>query len=146
MHIEKAMQVHALNRNNFTQEKIKLLQLVAGNGSLGGGAPYKVGVRFFLLERIEDLGFVLKGNLSPKQLLFPMLPKDYFNDEDEDVTQDSKPAATKVARVSLDSKSTKAKKVTKKSNNPITSYFGKKDSNNSDDDDRDDKNELSCGY
>ena len=75
----------------------------------------------------------MKDNLSNKQLLFPMLPKDYFNeDEDEDNTQNSKPAAAKVARVSLDSKSTKAKKVTKKSNNPITSYFGKKDADNSD--------------
>ena len=50
-----------------------------------------------------------------------MLPKDYFNeDEDEDNTQDSKPAAAKVARVSLDSKSTKAKKVT-----TILTYFDK---------------------
>lgn len=44
----------------------------------------------------------------------------------------------KVARVSLDSKSTKAKKV-KKSNNPITAFFLKKDAANSDSD-----NESSC--
>ena len=50
MQVEKAMQVHVLNHENFTQEKIKLLQLTAGNGSLRQGAPYKVGVRFLLLE------------------------------------------------------------------------------------------------
>ena len=55
MHVEKAMQVHVLNRQLFSQEKIKLLQLTAGNGCLRQGAPYKVGVRFLLLEKIKEL-------------------------------------------------------------------------------------------
>jgi hypothetical protein len=55
----------------------------------------------------SKLGFAsfsrFKNNLSNKQLKYPKLPKDY--DKDEDDTQDSKPAAAKVARVSLDGKS-----------------------------------------
>jgi hypothetical protein len=118
-------------------ENIKLLQLTAGNGSVRQGSPYKVGVRFLLSETIKKLGFIFKDDLSNKQLQYTKLPKDYYNDEDEDNAQDSKPAAAKVARVSLDGKSTKAKKITKpeakKSNNPITSYYGKKDAANSND-------------
>ena len=90
MQVEKAMQVHVLNHENFTQEKIKLLQLTAGNGSLRQGAPYKVGVRFLLLETIEELGFVFKGNISNKPLLFPMLPKGTIlkNGDDDDSEDD----------------------------------------------------------
>jgi hypothetical protein len=47
MYIEKAMQVHVLNRQVFSRENIKLLQLTAGSGCLRQGAPYKVGVRLF---------------------------------------------------------------------------------------------------
>ena len=34
MYIEKVMQVYVLNRQLFTQENVKLLQLTAGSGSL----------------------------------------------------------------------------------------------------------------
>ena len=34
MHIERVMQVYVLHRKMIAQEKIKLLQLTAGNGSL----------------------------------------------------------------------------------------------------------------
>jgi hypothetical protein len=104
------------------------------------GHHSKLGFASFSRKQ-STLEFILKNNLSNKQLKYPKLPKDY--DEDEDDTQDSKPAAAKVARVSLDGKSTKAKKVTKpeskKSNNPITSFFPKKDAADSDD-----ESKLSC--
>ena len=98
MKVEKALQVYLLYRGMIAQEDIKLLQLTAGCGSLRGNPPYKVGYRFFFLETIKEMGFVFKDALSPKQLLFSRLPK----------------------------KSTKAKKVVKKSNNPITLYYSKK--------------------
>ena len=101
MHVEKVMQVYVLNREMISQEKIKLLQLTAGNGSLKQGSPFKVGVRFFLSETFKRKQFIFKDNLSIKQKKYPKLPK--------------------VARVSLD-KSTKAKKA-KKSNHSITSFF-----------------------
>ena len=101
MHVEKVMQVYVFNRKMIVQENIKLLQLTAGTGSLRQGSPYKVGLRFFLLETIEKMGFVFKDTLSDKQLLFPMLPK--VNDSNDD--KDSKPAAAKVARLSLNGKS-----------------------------------------
>jgi hypothetical protein len=99
MHIEKVMQVYVLYRQLFTQEKIKRLQLTAGNGCLRQGSSYKVGVRFLLLKTIEELGFVFKDNLSNKQLLFPILPKgtilkngdndDNDNGNDDDSKDDS---------------------------------------------------------
>ena len=98
MKVEKALQVYLLYRGMIAQEDIKLLQLTAGCGSLRGNPPYKVGYRFFFLETIKEMGFVFKDALSPKQLLFSKLPK----------------------------KSTKAKKVVKKSNNPLTLYYSKK--------------------
>ena len=101
MHVEKVMQVYVLNREMIVQENIKLLQLTAGTGNLRQRSPYKVGFRFFLLETIEKMGFVFKDTLSDKQLLFPMLPK--VNDSNDD--KDSKPAAAKVARLSLNGKS-----------------------------------------
>jgi len=101
MHVEKVMQVYVLNRKMIVQENIKLLQLTAGTGSLRQGSPYKVGLRFFLLETIEKMGFVFKDTLSNKQLLFPMLPK--VNDNNDN--KDSKPAAVKVAKFSLNGKS-----------------------------------------
>ena len=76
MHVEKVMQVNVLYHKNFTQEKIKLLQHTAGNGSLKQGSPYKVGVCFFLSETIEKLGFVFKDNLSNEELQYTKLPKD----------------------------------------------------------------------
>ena len=73
---------------NFTQEKIKLLQLTAGNGTLRQVPPYKTGVRFFVLDKIEELRFVFKSNLSNEQLQHPKLPKVIFmndnNDDDDD--------------------------------------------------------------
>lgn len=98
MQVEKAMQAYLIYREMIAQEDIKLLQITAGCGSLRGDPPYKVGYRFFFLETIKEMGFVFKDALSPNQLLFSKLPK----------------------------KSTKAKKVVKKSNNPITLYYSKK--------------------
>ena len=98
MKVEKALQAYIIYREMIAQEDIKLLQLTAGNGTLRGNPPYIVGYRFFFLETIKEMGFVFKDALSPKQLLFSKLPK----------------------------KSTKAKKVVKKSNNPLTLYYSKK--------------------
>ena len=98
MKVEKALQAYIIYREMIAQEDIKLLQLTAGNGTLRGNPPYIVGYRFFFLDTIKEMGFVFKDALSPKQLLFSRLPK----------------------------KSTKAKKVVKKSNNPITLYYSKK--------------------
>jgi len=71
MHVEKVMQVYVLHCEMIAQEKIKLLQLTAGNGSLKQGSPFKVGVCFFLSETIKKLQFVFKDNLSNKQLKYP---------------------------------------------------------------------------
>jgi len=50
--------------------------------------PYKTGVRFFVLDKIEELRFVFKSNLSNEQLQHPKLPKGIFmndnNDDDDD--------------------------------------------------------------
>ena len=73
--VEKAMQVQVLYREYFTEEMIRLLQHTAGHGTLKQGPPYKVGYRFFLVEKIKSLGFSFKANLSNKQLSFPPLPK-----------------------------------------------------------------------
>ena len=91
MYIEKAMQVHVLNCQVFYRENIKLLQLTAGSGCLRQGAPYKVGVRFFLSETIGKMGFVFKDTLLNKQLLLPKLPKGAIlkNGDDDDDDNDN---------------------------------------------------------
>ena len=101
MHVEKVMQVYVFNRKMIVQENIKLLQLTAGTGNLRQRSPYKVGFRFFLLETIEKMGFVFKDTLLNKHLIFPMLP----NVNDNIDNKDSKPAAVKVAKFSLNGKS-----------------------------------------
>ena len=75
MHVKKAMQVYVFYCNMFKKEKIKLLQLTAGCGSLKQASPYKVGIRFFVLDKIQEFGFVFKETLSNKQLQIPKLPK-----------------------------------------------------------------------
>ena len=84
MFIEKAMQVQVLYRKYFSQEKIRLLQLTAGNGILRQGLPYKVGICFFLVDKIKSFGFSFRSNLSNKQLSFPSLPKGILNAKDDD--------------------------------------------------------------
>ena len=88
MHVEKAMHVTVLYREMFTQEKIKLLQLTAGNSCLKAASPYKTGFRFFVLDKIEEFGFVFKGNLSNKHLKHPKLPKGILMDDDDDNDED----------------------------------------------------------
>ena len=84
LHVEKVMHVNVLYRENFTQEKIKLLQLTAGNGSLRQASPYKTGFRFFVLDKIEEFRFVFKGNHSNEQLKHPKLPLGMLMDADAD--------------------------------------------------------------
>ena len=76
MHVEKVMQIYVvLNREMISQEKIKLLQLSAGNGNLRQGSPFKVGFRFFLLETIEEMGFLFKDNISIKEQKYTRLER-----------------------------------------------------------------------
>jgi hypothetical protein len=74
----------------FLERTSSKFRLTAGSGCLRQGAPYKVGVRFFLSETIGKMGFVFKDTLSNKQLLLPKLPKGTIlkngnnNDDDND--------------------------------------------------------------
>jgi hypothetical protein len=95
MHVEKAMHVNVLYHEMFTQENIKLLQLTAGHGSLRQAPPYKTVFCFFVLDNIEELGFVFKCNLSSKQLKHPKLPKGILMDEDTDNDDDDNDADAK---------------------------------------------------
>ena len=95
MHVEKAMHVNVLYHEMFTQENIKLLQLTAAHGSLRQAPPYKTVFCFFVLDNIEELGFVFKCNLSSKQLKHPKLPKGILMDEDTNNDDDDNNADAK---------------------------------------------------
>ena len=83
LHVEKVMQANVIYRENFTNEKIKLLQLTAGN------SPYKTGICFFVLNKIEEMRFIFKGNLSNTQLQHPKLPTGIEDLEDDDSDDDA---------------------------------------------------------
>ena len=86
------MHVNVLFRENFSNKKIKLLQLTAGSGSLRQAPPYKTGYRFVVLDKIDELGFVFKSNLSNKQRIVPKLPNGMLkdtNDANADAAKDA---------------------------------------------------------
>jgi hypothetical protein len=50
---------------------------------------YKTGIRCFVLNKIEEMGFIFKGNLSNKQLQHPKLPTGIEDLKDDDSDDDA---------------------------------------------------------